>query len=64
MFINYSEVVQDCELLPDSLSLVTHDNELIFGTAIEEFEATNEPFDDLKIECIYQTKIKHQSLIG
>lgn len=52
MFINYSEVVRDCELLPDSLSLVTHNNELTFGTAIEEFEAANEPFDDLEIECI------------
>ncbi|KAE9524832.1 hypothetical protein AGLY_014882 [Aphis glycines] len=46
-----NEVVRDCELLPDSFSLVIHDNELTFGTAIE-FEAANEPFDDLEIECI------------
>jgi len=38
-------------LLPDSLSLVTRDNELTFGTAIE-FETANGPFDDLEIESV------------
>jgi len=63
-----SEVIQDSELLPDSFSLDTNDNELAeielkFGTAmanipsdnsahLEEFEIVNEPFDNLEIQCV------------
>ena len=63
-----SEIIQDSKLLHDSFSLDIYDKELAeieltFGTAmknipsnnftfLEEFETTNEPFDDLEIEYV------------